>query len=95
VEEIGRRVPANEWPLWEAWQYIEPFGWQATDIQMAKLAGRIMRVWLGDKAPNPSDLLTPERDWREFDPQLQEELETERLIRNMKSVMRGGPPGGQ
>lgn len=95
VAEVGQRLPASELPLWHAWQYIEPFGWQAMDYQFARLARRIQGVWLGEKTPDLSELLTPERDWREFDLELQQELETERLIRNMKAVMRGGPPSGE
>lgn len=91
MEEVGRRLPANEVSLWHAWQYIEPFGFQAMDYQFARLARRLMGVWCGESVPDLKDLLTPERDWREFDPALQKELETEQLIRNMKSVMRGGP----
>ena len=81
-------------PLWNAWEYIEPSGWKALDLQFAKLARRMWIIHRGsENAPNTSDFLTPRRDWREFDPDLREEMEADRLVRNLKAVMRGEPSG--
>jgi hypothetical protein len=58
------------------------------DYQFARLARRLMGLKLGENTPDFADLLTPERDWREFDPQLWEELELERDIRKMESILK-------
>jgi len=88
ITEVGQRLPANELSLWHAWQYIEPMGWQAMDYQFARLARRLMSVWIGDKVPDLADLLTPEHDWREFDPDLWQELEADRECAKMESILR-------
>lgn len=80
--------------LWTAWEYIEPSGWKALDLQFATLARRMWLMHRGSKdAPEVSAFLTPRPDWRSFDPELREEMEADQLVRNLKSVMRGEPSG--
>jgi len=85
INEVERRLPASELPLWHAWQYIEPMGWQALDFQFARLARRLSH---GENLPELSAFLTPERDWREFDPDLWAELEADRECKKMESILR-------
>jgi hypothetical protein len=87
-------MPASEVPLWRAWMHIEPFGWQATDYQFARLSRRLCQaIRPVENPPGLEDYLTPEQDWRAFDPEKREEMEADRLVRNLKSVMRGEPDG--
>ena len=89
LAELDARLPASELPLWDALQHIEPWGWQAADIQGAKLARRLWSVHRGsDGLPPFSEFLTPLPDWRMFDAELKEQVESDRLVRNLKSVMR-------
>ena len=88
--EVEQRLPANEVPLWTAWQHIEPWGWPAHNLQTARAARMNMAIHRGsENLPPLSDFMAPDIDWREFDRELKQELETERLIRNMKAIMPG------
>jgi hypothetical protein len=85
-------LPANELPLWRAWQYIEPFGWSAQNHASAKVTRMIYSAsGASGDIPPLSDFMSKDPDWRAFDPDLHEEMEADRLMRNLKSVMRGAP----
>tara|TARA_R100000306_G_scaffold62558_2_gene73376 strand:- start:35690 stop:35920 length:231 start_codon:yes stop_codon:yes gene_type:complete len=36
LRDLGRRIPAEEWPLWVAYYYIEPFGFEMHDNMTAR-----------------------------------------------------------
>lgn len=91
VAEVDERLPASELSLWRAWQYIEPFGWSALDVSRARLSQMMVATAGAKNVPALADCITPDPDWRAFSPELHEEMEADRLVRNMKSVMRGGP----
>tara|TARA_R110000868_G_scaffold111743_2_gene301434 strand:+ start:2005 stop:2328 length:324 start_codon:yes stop_codon:yes gene_type:complete len=93
LAHVDAILPASELGLWHAWQYIEPFGFAAQDLQTAKLSRMILAAGGATDLPPLSEFITPDPDYREFDDALRSELEDERMIRNLKSVMRGGPDG--
>ena len=84
-------MPASEIALWQAWQHIEPFGYSAQDMIGAKIMQMIYATSCSGEAPPLSDFMAKPPDWRAFDPELHEEMEADRLMRNMHAVMRGGP----
>lgn len=85
-------MPASELPLWRAWQYIEPWGYTLLNQQVARLAQIVMGLSGRFKdVPPLNELMLQDPDWRSFDPDLQEEIESDRLMRNLKAVMPGEP----
>lgn len=76
-------------PLWQAWDYIEPSGYRALDLQTAKL---IHYNWVAHRgsegAPSVASLISPRCDWRVFDPALREEMDAEREIQKFESILK-------
>ena len=93
LAQVDAILPASEVGLWHAWQYIEPFGFAAQDLQTAKLSRMILTAGGSSELPPLSEFLTPDPDYREFDENLRGEMVDERMIRNLKSVMRGETDG--
>lgn len=76
-------------PLWTAWQYIEPWGWQALDLVGAKIARMIYATSCTGDTPPLSEFKSQPPDWRAFDPELKEEMDADRFMRNLQGVMGG------
>lgn len=89
IAEVESRMPASELPLWTAWQYIEPFGWTAQDLVRAKLAQMQYATSCSGETPSLADFITKPPDWRAFDPELHEQMEADRMMRNLQAVMGG------
>ena len=89
MAELDHRLPASEVELWKAWQHIEPWGWRGADLQSAKIMRSNWMVQRGSEGmPEFSKFLTPARDFREFTDDGREEMEMERSINLMRSILR-------
>ena len=81
-------MPAWERPYWEAWLHIEPTGWDADNLNTARIS-RWLAVFSG-RARDASieQFLLPPLTLGAFDPEIRAQEEQEREIKKLESILR-------
>lgn len=88
LTELQDRLPAWEKPYWQAWRHIKPSGWDADNLNTARIGRWLAQFIGGNKDVDLNSFILPRLTPGAFDPELAEQEEQEREFQKLQSILR-------